>query len=167
MSVLSTSPQRRRWLSRLPLQLLLAAGVLLLLAPATNASGFTYGCDWRHLAQVAGHLSTLTPKRPVVYLLGGSAARECTISDDSWRAAVREAGGPDTLAYNLGASGQTYEDNLVLIEKLPRVPSIVIIGVIVGRYTRNGARGLPDVEPGIAPYPQHRFTQRGIRTGCC
>jgi len=164
MSVLSTSPQRRRWLSRLPLQLLLAAGVLLLLAPATNASGFTYGCDWRHLAQVAGHLSTLTPKRPVVYLLGGSAARECTISDDSWRAAVREAGGPDTLAYNLGASGQTYEDNLLLIEKLPRVPSIVIIGVIVGRYTRTGARGLPDVEPGIAPYPQHRFTLRGIRT---
>ena len=147
-------------MSRLPMQLLLAAGVLLLLAPATNARGYTPGCDWRHLAQVVGRLSTLTPKRPVVYLLGGSAARECTINDGSWRAAVKEAGGPDTLAYNLGATGQTYEDNLVLIERLPRVPSIVIIGAIVGRYTRTGDRGLPDVEPGIAPYPQHRYSRR-------
>ena len=150
-------------MSRLPM-LLLAAGVLLLFAPVADAWGYSPGGDWRHLAQVAGRLSKLTPERPMVYLLGGSAARECTIDDRSWRTDIRKAGGPDTLAYNLGTTGQTYEDNLVLIEMLPRVPSIVIVGVIVGRYTRTGARPLPDVEPVVTPYSQHRFTQSRILT---
>ena len=160
MSGLSASPHRRQ-LDRagLPVLLLLAAGILLLLAPVADAGGYTAGCDWRHLAQVAGRLSTLTPERPMVYLLGGSAARECTIRRSAAGAPhIRKAGGPDTLAYNLGATGQTYEDNLVLIEMLPRVPSIVIIGVIVGRYTRTGARDLPDVRArrhALLPAPLH------------
>ena len=150
-------------MSRLPM-LALGVGVLLLFALVTDARGYSPGGDWRHLAQVAGRLSTRTPERPMVYLLGGSAARECTIDDRSWRTDIRKAGGPDTLAYNLGATGQTYEDNLVLIEMLPRVPSIVIIGVNVGRYTRTGARDLPDVDPVLTPYSQHRFTQSRIAT---
>ena len=104
VSALPVGSTRRQWMSRLPL-LVLGVGVLLLFALVTDARGYSPGGDWRHLAQVAGRLSTRTPERPMVYLLGGSAARECTIDDRSWRAAIKAAGGPDTLAYNLGADG--------------------------------------------------------------
>ena len=43
------------------------------------------------------------PAKPVVVLLGGSAARESTISDASWRNQIVTKGGPATLAWNMGS----------------------------------------------------------------
>ncbi len=44
-----------------------------------------------------------TPTRPVVVLLGGSAARESTVSDQSWRDQIVAKGGPETLAWNMSS----------------------------------------------------------------
>ena len=69
----------------------LAATLFLLLAPAgallgaaapagALSSTFHHGDDWLHLWAVLDKFQTAPPKVPVVYLLGGSAARECTIA---------------------------------------------------------------------------------------
>ena len=66
MSVLSDErPAGRHWMSRLPM-LLLGAGVLAAaLARSRSPAGVAAtrpGGDWRHLAQVAGRLTKLTPR---------------------------------------------------------------------------------------------------------
>ena len=128
-----------------------------LLSAPSAAARFKAGDDWRHVAQVAGYMSGRSPKRPLVYLLGGSAARECIVSEKSWRAQIVARGGPQTLAFGLGAASQTYDDNIRLLRLLPEAPSIVIIGVNVGRYTGKGAHRLPQVKPRISAYDPHRF----------
>jgi hypothetical protein len=77
---------------------------------------------------------------PVVYLLGGSAARESTINDSSWAAQVRHVGGPHVRTCNLGSSGQTYFQDISVVNHLPGVPSIVLIGVGLGRYVPQPVR---------------------------
>ncbi len=132
---------------------------------------FERGEDWRHLHQVLGYLEEHPPAGAVVYLLGGSAARESTVSDRSWRREVERAGGLRVEAFNLGASNQSFDHNITMVERLPAAPSLVIIGVNVGRYT-NGApdppgsvvplplRGFSTPSGGVTiePYAQHRFT---------
>ena len=44
--------------------------------------------------QALGYMQAVTPTEPVVVLLGGSAARESTISDASWRDQIVAKGGP-------------------------------------------------------------------------
>jgi hypothetical protein len=136
--------------------------------------GFRYGDDWRHLGQVIVYYRGYVAKRPLVYLLGGSAARECTTSDASWRRGIVGQGGPATLAFNLGSSGQSYDHDITIIEQLPQKPSIVFIGVNLGRYTHGAPDGSSDRVAGaihlaeqadkhvITPYAQHRFTAAHI-----
>ena len=59
---------------------------------AQNGASARSGDDWAHAQQVVAALKAKPPKVPVVYLLGGSAARECTISDASWAAQVKRLG---------------------------------------------------------------------------
>ncbi len=137
---------------------------------AAAGAKFTRGEDWRHLHQVLGYLEEHPPEGAVVYLLGGSAARESTASDRSWRREIESAGGPRVEAFNLGASNQSFDHNITMLERLPAAPSLVIIGVNVGRYT-NGEPDTPGLtelplrgyepqegDPVIEPYAQHRFT---------
>jgi len=119
--------------------------------------------DWHHLRQVLGYLSVNRPTRPVVYLLGGSAARECTINDLNWRRQIVTLGGPRVWAFNLGSSNQSFDHDIAIVRRLPDVPSLVIIGVNFGRYawappTEAGlAKMLKDEGTVIKPYAQHRF----------
>jgi hypothetical protein len=127
------------------------------------------GDDWRHVGQAVVYYHRRPGGRPFVYLFGGSAARECTISDSSWRAQITSAGGPATTALNLGSAGQTYDQDIEAVALLPRRPTIVYIGVNLGRYThgRPGSYGdrmassikkAEQVDPPvISPYTQHRF----------
>ena len=130
---------------------------------------FERGEDWRHLHQVLAYLEEYPPEGPVVYLLGGSAARESTVSDRSWRREVDRAGGPRVEVFNLAASNQSFDHSITIVERLPDAPSLVIIGVNVGRYTNGepdtpGSAELPlkgyepqKGDPVIEPYTQHRF----------
>jgi hypothetical protein len=158
----------------------LSAGVLLLgcLCAAGVAAGpaaageFVAGSDWRHLWQVLAALQSTPPDVPVVYLLGGSAARECTIDDRNWKFQIMRLGGPRVRPFNLGASSQSFDHNLRMVAQMPAVPTIVLIGINVGRYTHRertaaGEAGEPwgATDEGrrtagttIDPYYQHRFT---------
>ena len=93
------------------------------------------GDDWKHLHQVLGYYQTHTPQRPAVFLLGGSVARESTINDLNWRRQIVDIGGPTVEAFNLGSMNQSFDDNIAMVKILPDVPTLVIIGVNLGRYT--------------------------------
>ena len=143
--------------------------------PGTSATGqvavpVTWpGADWKHVGVVLGYLDQTPPQLPIVTLLGGSAARECTISDADWRAEIGEMGGGDVLAFNLGATNQSFDDNIGMVENMPKAPALVLIGINLGRYTRSATK---PYEPPTVPedltlgqvddYPQHRFDSHHI-----
>jgi hypothetical protein len=127
------------------------------------------GDDWKHLREVLGYWQTNTPQRPAVYLLGGSVARESQINDLSWRRQIVDLGGPKVEAFNLGSMNQSFDDNIAMVKLLPDVPTLVIIGVNLGRYTWHEVE--PEVTAGrikpatggtISPYNGHRFTRAHI-----
>jgi hypothetical protein len=111
-------------------------------------------------------------------LLGGSAARECTIDDLSWKYQIMRLGGPRVRPFNLGANSQSFDDNLTMVAQMPQVPTLVLIGVGLGRYTHRAPAAAGEAgEPWgatdearraagttIDPYYQHRFTVRSILT---
>jgi hypothetical protein len=70
-----------------------------------------------------------------VYLLGGSTARECLVSNESWAARMRALGVPAASAVDMGGTNQTFTLDRRLVAALPR-GSVVLIGVSLGRFTR-------------------------------
>lgn len=127
----------------------------------------TAGADWAHTLQVVANLQAAPPAKPVVVLLGGSAARESTIGDGSWRAQIEAKGGPATAAYNLGSSNRTLALNVALVKALPEVPTIVYIGVNLGAFTsaqKTAAISLPEPVATLPPYRQHRYSRSRILT---
>lgn len=149
------------------------AGAQVSAAAAATPLGFNHayhkGNDWRHLKLVLATLKVSPPKVPVVYLLGGSAAREATVSDRSWTDQLTRLAGHKVRAFNLGTAGQSYDEDLAIVDKLPDVPGIVLIGVNLGRYTQpplaepGSLAWLPGGDPDpVSPaalfdYVQHRF----------
>ncbi len=125
--------------------------------------------DIEHVDIVFSYLGATEVDRPLVVLLGGSAARECTVSDRSWRRQIRADGGPDVLAFNLGSSEQSYDDDIGMVRALPDVPALVFIGVNLGRYTRAPSPAYEPPAPGptltldrVDDYPQHYFDQDDV-----
>ena len=107
-----------------------------LVAPVGEETrGDDYGKDWQHCVQVVANLRAEHPKVPLVVLLGGSAARECTVLDDDWERQIERRGGYVVDAYNLGSKHRTYAEDLAFVKLLPaNVPTIVYIGVNLGRF---------------------------------
>ncbi len=161
------APSRGR---RLPARLsgplivaLLTACVTALLAAGPAAAVYRAGDDWRHVENTLTALKRKPPTTPVVYLLGGSAARECITSEPSWRAQIAAFGGGRVRALNFGSSSQGFKNSLTIVRAAPDVPSIVLIGLNVGRYT-----SIPPKDAAVAAasapaakatsvYDSHRF----------
>jgi hypothetical protein len=123
------------------------------------------GADWSHVLQVVANLKADPPDKPVVLLLGGSAARESTISDSSWRAQIAADGGPAVAAYNLGSRNRTVAENLAIVQALPTVPTIVYVGVNAEAFTsaqKTASISLPKPATPLPPYRQHKYTQSKI-----
>ena len=70
-----------------------------------------------------------------MYLLGGSTARESITSGPGLAADIKKDGGPTVLAYDLGSINQNYGQDVAIVDNAPKIPSILLIGVNVGRYT--------------------------------
>jgi hypothetical protein len=108
---------------------------------------------------------------PVVYLLGGSSARECIESDEAFAAAIGAAGGPRVRAVNLGATNQSYTADRRLVRGVPQ-GALVLVGVSLGRYTTPPPEALAakplDAEARAAlageAEPRHRYSERRIQT---
>jgi hypothetical protein len=160
-------PRRRRLAGAIAglLALLALAGALLGVAAPAGAlsTTFHHGDDWQHLWAVLDRFQTAPPKVPVVYLLGGSAARECTTLDKSWSDQVSRLVGRRIRAVNFGAVSQSYLRDITIVDKMPRVPTVVLIGVNLGRYTSSppasssAATAIPHGSI-LTSYTQHRFT---------
>lgn len=121
------------------------------------------GSDTTRVLRALGYMRAVTPDKPVVVLLGGSAARESTISDASWRRQITTAGGPPALAWNLGAGNRTMAQNAAIVRALPReAQAIVLIGINLGAFTstqKTASLSLPSPLPTTAPslLQPHRY----------
>ncbi len=118
--------------------------------------------DWHHALQVAEDLRTSPPGTPVVLLIGGSAAREATVSDSRWATDVLLRGGPSIAAYNLGSKNQTFEQDVALVKALPKIPMLIFIGVNRGRfagYSTNTTSTKPEATK-AASHGQHHYVGR-------
>jgi hypothetical protein len=126
------------------------------------------GADWRRILAALAWMQADTPSEPVVVLLGGSAARECTISDQSWRDQIVARGGPETLAWNMSSGNRTLAQSVAVVKALPRgAEALVYIGVNLGSFTsaqQTASIALPSPAPTSPPSLQqpHRY---GIATG--
>lgn len=91
--------------------------------------------DWPQVAQIVANLRASHPTAPLVVLLGGSSARECTFRDQDWTAQIECRGGIAVEAHNLGSKHRTFAQDLEIVKLLPRdVDTIVYIGINLGRF---------------------------------
>lgn len=130
-------------------------------APGGDSSVAAAESDWQHTLQVIANLRAKRPSQPVVYLLGGSVARECIPSEASWAGAVQAAGAPAALTYDLGSRNRTTAQDLKLVAKLPDVPTILFIGMNVGRFTpapSSPTVTLPAPKEPLPAWQQHRYS---------
>jgi hypothetical protein len=129
--------------------------------------GNDYGTDWQHCLQVVADLRADPPTVPLVVLLGGSAARECTVLDDNWEQQIQQRSGYVVDAYNLGSKHRSYAQDLAFVKLLPsNVPTIVYIGVNLGRFclpVRSTSVTLPEPRP-LSPYAQHVYSEKHIQS---
>jgi hypothetical protein len=118
--------------------------------------------DWLRSLFVVSDLGTHPPQTPVVLLLGGSSARESTISDRSWSDEIVRRGGPRVVTRTLASRNQIFAQDLHLVELLPSAPTLVFIGVNVGRFFADPTTAFR-AEPGPYEPPfQHRYSKRRI-----
>jgi hypothetical protein len=70
------------------------------------------------------------PSRPFVYLVGGSAVRECTVSPAGLSAAIEKRCGLHVGVFVLASSEQRFSASLAVIDRLPAAAGgIVVIGL--------------------------------------
>lgn len=148
--------------------LLLGVGAVcasLAASPVTTPALAIEGSDWQHALRVARRLRADPPAEPVVLLLGGSAAREATVSDAAWATGVQALDDSPVATYNLGSRNQTFEQDVALVNALPRIPVLVFIGVNLGRFTSP-----PTTTTSTTPvatkgtYTQHHYSSARIQS---
>jgi hypothetical protein len=112
---------------------------------ATSARG-EYPLDFVRVLQLVADLRAHPPAEPLVCLLGGSSARECTVSNDSWSDAVSAIRGYRVRTVNLGSKHRLFTQDLRLVGYLPDGTDIMFVGVNMGRFC-NGPYDPPVVLP--------------------
>jgi hypothetical protein len=120
----------------------------------------------RVLAALA-YMRANVPDKPVVILLGGSAARESTIDDGSWRDQIVAKGGPQTLAWNMGSRNRTLAQNIAIVQALPKgIRAVVYIGVNLGSFTstqKTASIKVPSPAPTSVSLEQpHQYNESSI-----
>jgi hypothetical protein len=121
--------------------------------------------DWRHCSQILADLQAAPPAdKPLVILLGGSAARECTVSDTDWQSQVASraaltgkfAAPMDVTIYNLGSKHRTFALDLAMVQRLPKdVPTILYIGINLGEFCAGRSNTTFTLPPAVAQPPSY------------
>jgi hypothetical protein len=142
-----------------PVVALLLSAVALLAFAGPAAATYYPGADWDHIVNTLAAFDKQPPTVPVVYLLGGSAARESITYEPGWTSQIRSMGGGKVRALDFGSSSQSFKNDLKIVNAMPAVPSLVLIGLNVGRYTsippKTAARAARGLRGGV--YDPHRF----------
>lgn len=112
---------------------------------ATSARG-GYPLDFVRVLQLVADLRADPPAEPLVCLLGGSSARECTVGNGSWSDAVSRIRGYRVLTANLGSKHRLFTQDRRIVGYLPDGTDIVFIGVNMGRFC-NGESDPPVILP--------------------
>jgi hypothetical protein len=141
--------------------------------PGSGASGASGKAgandDWGRIADALAWMQADPPGKPVVVLLGGSAARESTISDQSWRDQIVAKGGPATLAWNMGSHNRTMAQNVAIVKALPKgVRAVVFVGINLGSFTstqKAASVSLPSPAPSGGAISLQQPHQYSTRTG--
>jgi len=134
-------------------------------AAAAAGAKAAAGDDWSRVLAALAYMRADVPTKPVVVLLGGSAARESTVSDKSWRGQIVAKGGPATLAWNMGSTNRTMAQNVAIVENLPQgVDALVYIGVNLGAFTSAEKTAqtikLPPAPATVSLQQFHKYTDR-------
>ena len=91
--------------------------------------------SFTYISWMVGKARQDEPSVPGLYLLGGSSARESIVGGDSLAAEIREAGGPDVVAYDLGSINQNFAESLSVVDAAPDTPAWLLVGINLGRFT--------------------------------
>jgi hypothetical protein len=118
--------------------------------------------DWMRSLYVVSDLSTHPPATPIVLLLGGSAGRECTVSDRNWQDQIVRRGGSPVVVRNLSSKNQTFTQDLALVTQLPRAPTVVFIGINVGRFNMPPTITFPTRAGPYQWVGQHRYSEERV-----
>jgi hypothetical protein len=121
---------------------------LLALAAAVATFAVVAGVRTHHLHAPKKPIAPLLPSStaPTVYLLGGSSARECIVSNEAWSRQLSALARSPVRAYDLGVTEETYTQDAGLVRSMPDGPALVLIGVSVGRYTHGPSSSPPPLE---------------------
>ena len=162
----SVSARRDRGETRRRVVVLVAAVAIAVagMAHAASPARAFQPWGWQHALRVAQELEVVPPQAPLVLLLGGSCAREATVSDQTWAAdASRRAGSP-VVTYNLGSSNQTFEQEAALVKGLPKAPTIVFIALNRGRFSaiRTRTTSIAPAKHPAGTYSQHHYSSASI-----
>lgn len=90
--------------------------------------------EWGHIRQVVNWLRYRTPPRRVVYLLGGSGARESVTTEAAWSRQLRRKTGRRVAAYVLSSNCQTFVEDARIIRALPKGRGVALINVGLSRF---------------------------------
>jgi hypothetical protein len=120
--------------------------------------------EWTHVVQVLSWLRYRPPERRVVYLLGGSAARESVTSESGWAAQLRSLTGRSATTYVCSTRCQTFIEDELIVSKLPKKRGTVLIGVGTSRFLmHHESRSLPRSSIRRTPpeaWYQHHYDNR-------
>jgi hypothetical protein len=120
--------------------------------------------EWTHTVQVLSWLRYKLPERRVVYLLGGSAARESVTSESGWAAQLRRLTGRSATTFVCSARCQTFIEDDLIVSQLPTKRGTVLIGVGTSRFlTHHESRTLPRSSIRRTPpeaWYQHHYDKR-------
>jgi hypothetical protein len=91
--------------------------------------------EWDHVLQVVAWLRYRLPQRRVVYLFGGSAARESIVSESSWKAQLMAVSGKSAVTYVVSSRCQTFPEDLRIVNQLPKERGVALISVGTTRFS--------------------------------
>lgn len=116
-----------------------AAAVDTTVSPVAAARATFWTPCLRDTRQMLANLAAWPPQAPLVVVLGGSAFRDCTTTDEALSRAIGDLVGSPVEAYNLSSSMRTFGVDREYVRLLPPGPTIVVIGISEVRFAHGAS----------------------------
>lgn len=117
--------------------------------------------DYTYVSWTVGQTRRTPPGLPAIYLLGGSTARESITSGAGLSRQIRQDGGPDSVAWDLGSINQNFAQSLAVTDTVPADDAWVLVGINLGRFTPDRGSSFKQAE-GREFLLKSRYLQRYV-----